>query len=201
MAILWGYLRVSTDDQGVGLAAQKQAVVMAGVDDRHMRIDEGISGTKFERPALNALKAEMQRGDTLVVAKLDRLGRSIYGVLGLFKEFEAMGIEIRVLHEQIDTTTPSGKLLRGVLLLIAEFERDMIASRTKAALAEIRRTGIGKKGLPVQIGRRQKLTIADAALIKGKIVAGEHVSKLARQYGVSRSTIYNTIKNGAQAPL
>lgn len=198
MAILWGYLRVSTDDQGVGLAAQKQAVLMAGVDERHLRIDEGVSGTKFERPALASLKAEMQRGDTLVVAKLDRLGRSIYGVLGLFKEFDAMGIEIRVLHEQIDTTTPSGKLLRGVLLLIAEFERDMIASRTKAALAEIKRTGIGKNGLPVQIGRRQKLTNAEVVQIKGKIADGEHVAKLARQYGVSRATIYNTVKNALQ---
>jgi DNA invertase Pin-like site-specific DNA recombinase len=190
MPISWGYLRVSTDDQGVGLAAQKNAVLTAGVDERHLFIDEGVSGTKAERPALTALKERMQRGDVVVVAKLDRLGRSVYNVLDLFKQFEERGVELKVLHEQIDTTTPGGKLMRGVLLLIAEFERDMISSRTKSALAEIKRTGIGKAGKPVTIGRPSALSDLQVVEIKEKLRAGVTVTKLAREYGVSRTTIY-----------
>ena len=193
MSIAWGYVRVSTDDQGVGLAAQRTAILGAGVDARHMRVDEGISGTRFDRPALVQLMGEMQKGDTLVVAKLDRLGRSIYGVLGLFKDLEKLGVEVKVLHEQIDTTTPSGKLLRGVLLLIAEFERDMISSRTKYALAEIKRTGIGKSGLPVKVGRRRSLTEQQEAEVVAAVEAGAMPAKLARQYSVSRATIYNVV--------
>lgn len=190
MAITWGYCRVSTDDQGAGLAAQKAAVVAAGVDERHMIVDEGISGTKFERPGLTRILAEMRSGDVLVCAKLDRLGRSVYGVLGLFKQLESMGVEVRILHEQIDTTTPAGKLMRNMLLTMAEFERDMISHRTKIALAEIKRTGIGKDGTPKTIGRPRALSSDHVREMNALYAKGVRIASLARRYGVTAKTVY-----------
>jgi DNA invertase Pin-like site-specific DNA recombinase len=193
MAITWGYVRVSTDDQGAGLAAQKAAVMAAGVDERHLVVDEGISGTKFERPGLNRILTEMRRGDVLVCAKLDRLGRSVYGVLGLFKQLEALGVEVRVLHEQIDTTTPAGKLMRNMLLTMAEFERDMISHRTKIALAEIKRTGIGKAGAPVTIGRPRAITPEQRDELNRLYDEGAKVAALARYFKTTPKTIYANI--------
>lgn len=190
MAITWGYCRVSTDDQGAGLAAQKAAVVAAGVDERHMIVDEGISGTKFERPGLTRILAEMRSGDVLVCAKLDRLGRSVYGVLGLFKQLESMGVEVRILHEQIDTTTPAGKLMRNMLLTMAEFERDMISHRTKIALAEIKRTGIGKDGTRKTIGRPPALTPDQVQEMNALYSNGMRIASLARRFGITTKTVY-----------
>jgi DNA invertase Pin-like site-specific DNA recombinase len=193
MAITWGYVRVSTDDQGAGLAAQKQAVLSAGVDERHLVVDEGISGTKFDRPGLKRIMAEMRRGDLLVCAKLDRLGRSVYGVLGLFKQLEELGVEVKVLHESIDTTTPAGKLMRNMLLTMAEFERDMIASRTKAALAEIKRTGLGKDGTPKTIGRKKALDDAQRKELLDLYDKGVRIADLARHFKVAPKTIYASL--------
>jgi DNA invertase Pin-like site-specific DNA recombinase len=194
MAITWGYVRVSTDDQGAGLAAQKQAVLAAGVDERHLVVDEGISGTKFDRPGLNRIMTEMRRGDVLVCAKLDRLGRSVYGVLGLFKKLEELGVEVKVLHENIDTTTPAGKLMRNMLLTMAEFERDMISHRTKIALAEIKRTGIGKDGTPKTIGRPQALSEEERAELQTLYGKGVRIASLARLFEVTPKTIYKYLE-------
>src|SRR5262245_26297348 len=137
MPITWGYARVSTEEQGAGLAAQKQKIFEAGVDARFLRIDEGVSGTLFgeNRPALEALLKEVRAGDTIIVHKLDRLGRSVRGVLNLIASLSQQKIELKVLVENIDTTTPHGKFMLHVLLALAEMERDMISSRTKTALA------------------------------------------------------------------
>jgi DNA invertase Pin-like site-specific DNA recombinase len=194
MGIAWGYIRVSTEDQGAGLAAQKNAVLAAGVDERHLRIDEGVSGAKFDRPALNTLLAEMRKGDTLVVTKLDRLGRSIYGVLELFQKLSKAEVEVRVIQDQIDTSTPTGRAMRNMLLTFAEWEREMISFRTKEALAHIKRTGIGKNGLPVKIGRRPKLSAEEVEGARSMVADGMHVAKVARQLGVSRQTVYNCLE-------
>lgn len=191
MPITWGYVRVSTEDQGVGLAAQKAIVQAAGVDDRHLYIDDGVSGTKFDRPALTRLLGVMQAQDVLVVHKMDRLGRSVLGVLTLIEQIRKMNVELRFIHENIDTTTPHGKFFFVVMLGLAEMERDMISARTKTALAEIKRTGIGKKGQPVKIGRPAKLTDEERSRIKELREKGVGVSALARRFKVSRETIYN----------
>ena len=198
MAITWGYVRVSTDDQGSGLAAQRAVVVAAGVDERHIRTDDGVSGMVFDRPALNSLLTEMQKGDVLVIHKMDRLGRSVRGVLNLIEEIRVRGIELRFLHEQIDTTTAHGKFFFVVMLAMAEMERNMISDRTKTALAEIKRTGIGKLGKPVKVGRPTKLSNDDVATIRAAVADRTPIAKLARQYGVSRGTIYNCVDNTSE---
>jgi len=194
MGITWGYIRVSTEDQGAGLAAQKNAVLASGVDERHLRVDDGVSGAKFDRPALNALLGEVRTGDVIVIHKMDRLGRSVRGVLNLIENIRDLKVELRFLHENIDTTTPHGKFFFVVMLGLAEMERDMISARTKTALAEIKRTGIGKNGNPVKIGRRPKLSADDAEKVVAAAEAGEHIAKLARQYNVSRETIYGCLR-------
>lgn len=194
MSITWGYVRVSTDEQGAGLAAQKAAILAAGVDDRHVRVDEGVSGAKMDRPALNALLEEMRPNDVLVIHKMDRLGRSVRGVLNLIEKIRTRKIELRFLYENIDTTTPHGKFFFVIMLALAEMERDMISARTKTALAEIKRTGLGKSGQPVKIGRRRSLTAEQEIQVAEAIERGEMPARLARQFGVSRTTIYKTIK-------
>jgi DNA invertase Pin-like site-specific DNA recombinase len=196
MPITWGYLRVSTDDQGAGLAAQREAVLGAGVDERFLRIDEGISGATFDRPALNALMGELHKGDTLIVHKLDRIGRSVRGVVNFIADLAERKVELKVISEQIDTTTPHGKFTLHIMLALAEMERDLISSRTKAALAEIKRTGIGKSGQPVTIGRPAKLSPEDREDIRRLREEGARISTLARHYDVCRETIYNIIGKG-----
>jgi DNA invertase Pin-like site-specific DNA recombinase len=194
MGITWGYIRVSTDDQGAGLAAQKAAVLASGVDERHLAVDDGVSGTKFDRPALNRLLAEARTGDVIVIHKMDRLGRSVRGVLNLIENIRALNVELRFLHENIDTTTPHGKFFFVVMLGLAEMERDMISARTKSALAEIKRTGIGKRGLPVKIGRKPKLAEEQIEQVRSQVAEGKHVAKVARAFGVSRQTVYNCLE-------
>jgi DNA invertase Pin-like site-specific DNA recombinase len=190
MAITWGYARVSTEEQGAGLAAQKHAIVQTGVDERFLRVDEGVSGLRFDRPALLALLEEAEKGDTIVVYKLDRLGRSVRHVLNLIADLATKHIELKVIVEHIDTTTPHGKFMLHILLALAEMERDMISSRTKAALAEIKRTGLGKTGQPAKIGRKEKVTQADVAAMGRLLDAGAKVSDVARRYGIARETVY-----------
>jgi DNA invertase Pin-like site-specific DNA recombinase len=199
MPITWGYARVSTEEQGAGLAAQKQAILQAGVDERFLRVDEGVSGTLFgaDRPALDALLKEVRASDTVVVYKLDRLGRSVRGVVNLIANLTQQKVELKVLVEHIDTTTPHGKFMLHILLALAEMERDMISSRTKAALAEIKRTGIGKNGEPVKIGRAEKVSAADVERMRELMEAGAKVSDIARRYGISRETVYARV--GAEA--
>jgi DNA invertase Pin-like site-specific DNA recombinase len=101
-----------------------------------------------------------------------------------------MGVELKTLTEAIDTTTPTGAFFFTVIAAFAQLERDMISSRTKAALAEIKRTGLGKAGKPVTVGRPSALSMAQIATIKARLMRGERVTHLAREYRVSRTTIY-----------
>jgi DNA invertase Pin-like site-specific DNA recombinase len=199
MPIIWGYCRVSTGDQGAGLAAQRQAIIQAGVDARFLRVDEGVSGTLFgeDRPALEALLKEVRAEDVIIVHKLDRLGRSVRGVLNLIASLTQQKIVLKVLVENIDTTTPHGKFMLHVLLALAEMERNMISSRTKTALAEIKRTGIGKSGKPVRVGGQEKVTATDVEEMRRLLDAGAKVSNVAPRYGISRETVYARV--GAEA--
>src|SRR5262249_47406255 len=119
-----------------------------------------------------------------------RLGRSVRGVLNLIASLSQQKIELKVLVENIDTTTPHGKFMLHVLLALAEMERDMISSRTKTALAEIKRTGIGKAGKPVKVGGKEKVTAADVTEMRHLLESGAKVADVARRYGISRETVY-----------
>jgi len=174
-----GYARVSTQDQN--LALQQDALAAAECEKI---FTDTMSGAKADRPGLADALGHLRRGDVLVVWKLDRLGRSLKQLIEVAQDLEKRGIGLRSLLEQIDTTTPGGKLVFHMFGALAEFERDLIRERTNAGLLSARARGRVGGRKPVLIGKK-----ADAALAlyrDGKT----HVSDICATLGVSRSAFY-----------
>ncbi len=178
------YARVSTTDQHpeAQLDALRDYARARGLEVVEEFVDEGVSGAKDRRPALDRLlkDARRRRFDAVACVKLDRLARSVRHLTTLAGEFEALGIGLVVLDQAIDTNTPSGRLLFHVLGAIAEFERDLIRERTAAGMRAARRRG-------KRIGRPRAQVDRDS-LLRG-IRSGASISQLARQLGVSRATV------------
>jgi len=177
------YARVSTSDQHpeIQLHALRQYAAARGVEAEEY-VDTGVSGAKDRRPALDRLLADARRRrvSAVVVAKLDRLARSVRHLTTLAAELAALGVDLVVLDQSIDTGTPSGRLLFHVLGSIAEFERDLIRERTAAGMRAARRRG-------KRIGRPE-IVIDRMTLLRG-VREGATVSVLARRLGVSRGTV------------
>lgn len=177
---LVGYARVSTAEQS--LQMQIDALVEAGVHRDHIHT-ETASGVASRRPALALALKDCRRGDTLVVWKLDRLGRSMLDLLNRINELEARGVGLRSLTGSIDTTTPAGRLMLHVLGALAEFERDLIRERSRAGLlAHIARGG--RVGAPRALSPEQ--------VKQGRKWRREHVpvKEIARRFGVTTQTVY-----------
>jgi len=178
------YARVSTTDQHVEpqLHALRQYAEARGLELASEYVDHGVSGAKGRRPALDRLlgDARRRRFDVLACTKLDRLARSVHHLTSLGRELEALGIDLVVLDQSIDTSTPAGRLLFHVLGSIAEFERDLIRERTRVGMRAAKRRGarLGRPGV----------TVDRLALVQG-IREGASVSALARRLGVARSTV------------
>ncbi len=147
--MLIGYARISTIDQNPAL--QIEALKRAGCADQNIFIDEGISGAKAKRPQLDKALKRLRHGDSLIVWRLDRLGRSMRHLIELTSMFEIKGIEFRSLSDSIDTSTAGGKLYFHMMGAFAEFERNLISERTKAGMAAAKARG-------VHIGRPKKQT-------------------------------------------
>lgn len=173
-----GYARVSTADQDPQL--QLDALDRAGCDDVFV---DTASGLRTDRPEFAACMRNLRAGDTLVVWKLDRLGRSTQHLLSITQELDARGIHFRTLTESIDTSTPAGRLLFTLMAAIAAFERDLIVERTRAGMAAARRRGI-RPG-PRTVMNPEKIETARALL-----AAGEPGSRVCKVIGVSRATLY-----------
>jgi DNA invertase Pin-like site-specific DNA recombinase len=136
---LVGYARVSTDDQDLSL--QMDSLIGLGVNQEDIFSDKA-SGSKTERPGLGAYLAKLQQGDTLVVWRLDRLGRSMHHLVELIEELRNRGIGFRSVSDGlIDTTSPSGELIFHIFSALAQFERRLIQERTRAGLASARARG------------------------------------------------------------
>src|SRR3954465_1213872 len=134
--MLIGYARVSTLDQT--LALQQDALTAAGCEQLYT---DTVSGSVTDRPRLTQALSHLRAGDTLVVWRLDRLGRSLAHLIDTIRELQEQGIGFRSLQEQIDTTTSGGKLIFHVFGALAEFERDLIRERTHAGLQAARARG------------------------------------------------------------
>ena len=177
--MLVGYERVSSDDQC--LALQRDALNKAGCD----RIfSEKMSSAKADRPELTAAIAFLRTGDTLVVWRLDRLGRSLKDLLTIVEDLNARGIQFKSLTENIDTTSSGGKLIFSIFGAIAEFERQIIRDRTLAGLASARARG--RKG-----GRRQ--SISDKKVAAAHQLAAnsnDSIGQICESVGISRGTFY-----------
>jgi DNA invertase Pin-like site-specific DNA recombinase len=181
---LVGYARVSTTDQDV--AAQTDRLTTTAGCSRIFT--ETASGALRERPQLDACLDYLRSGDVLVVAKLDRLGRSLSHLIETVQALDARSIGFRSLTENIDTTTAAGRLLMHILGALAEFERALIVERTQAGLAAARTRG--RTG-----GRPPTLTPEKAEAAQALIAAGRTVGQAAEAVGVGRSTLYRHLGN------
>jgi DNA invertase Pin-like site-specific DNA recombinase len=178
-----GYARVSTGEQT--LALQLDALTTAGCGKVYQ---ETASGAKAERPVLADVLGYLRPGDTLVVWRLDRLGRSLKHLIEVVAGLAEQGIGFKSLTEQIDTTTPGGKLIFHVFGALAEFERDLIRERTHAGLAAARARG--RLG-----GRPKKLTDSTQRELARTLYASGQtdIATICRTLGISRATLYRAL--------
>ena len=177
----YGYVRVSTMEQDP--AGQLDAMAVAGVDRGRVFV-EYASGGCDDRPELAAVLKLLRPGDTLVVWRLDRLGRSMPHLIQTVTELGERGIGFCSLTEAIDTTTAGGVLLFGIMASLAEFERRVIRERTMAGLAAARTRG--RLG-----GRPTVMTPEKVEVARRMLSEGQDKAVIARTIGVSRPTLYN----------
>lgn len=178
--MLIGYARVSTDDQNLNL--QRDALKGAGCE----RIfEDTVSGAKADRAGLAALINVLRAGDTVVIWRLDRLGRSLKNLIHLVERLETAGVGLRSLQENIDTTSSGGRLVFHLFGALAEFERNLIRERTQAGLSAARARG--RTG-----GRPNTLDSNKRQLAIRLYHERQHsIDELCKMMGISKSTLYN----------
>lgn len=181
-----GYGRISTSDQNA--SSQQDALISAKVDKVFV---DTFTGTKASRPELDKLREQLRSGDTLVITRLDRLGRSAKDLLTIVGELETLGVQLKVLEQSIDTSTPEGKLFFTMVAAFAEFERELMRSRTMDGLAAARARG--RFG-----GRKPKLSEKQIEKAKKLYSDGTNVQDIARILGVSRPTVYRALETRAR---
>jgi DNA invertase Pin-like site-specific DNA recombinase len=187
--MLLGYLRVSRADGSQTTDLQRDALRDAGIDAAQMYEDHA-SGRLDARPGLAAALKALRTGDTLVVWKLDRLGRDLRHLINTVHDLTERGVGLKVLTAQgaaIDTTTPAGKLIFGIFAGLAAFQRELIVERTKAGLAAARARG-RRGGAPYKM-TPAKLRLAMAAMGHPET----HLGALCRELGVTRQTLYRHV--------
>lgn len=187
---LIGYARVSKADGSQVIDLQRDALAKAGVDLEHQLYSDAASGKRDDRPGLDACIKALRHGDTLVVWKLDRLGRDLRHLVNLVGDLTKRGIGLKVLAGEgasIDTTTANGRLVFAIFAGLAEFERELIVERTKAGLAAARARG-RNGGRPFKM-TRAKLRLAQAAMGKPET----KVAELCVELGITRQTLYRFV--------
>jgi DNA invertase Pin-like site-specific DNA recombinase len=178
-----GYARVSTEDQNLDL--QNDALKQAGCDKI---IEEKASDAKTDRAGLDEALSFLRKGDTLVVWKLDRLGRSLQHLIQVVNQLREKGIYFRSIQESLDTSSSGGKLIFHIFGALAEFERDVIRDRTMAGLAAARARG--------RVGGRPKI-MTDKKVHLAKTLLADHantIDDVCETLGVSRATLYRYLK-------
>lgn len=177
-----GYARVSTDHQL--LDQQRDALAAAGCE--RVFIDQ-MSGVREDRPGLAALLDYVRAGDVVVVVALDRLGRSLSGVIRTIETLTEAGVMLRSLREGIDYSTATGRMLAGIFAALAAYERELMHERAAAARAAARARG-------KHTGRPAKLTPTQVRQIQTLRTGGNSISELVDSFGVSRATVYRALR-------
>jgi DNA invertase Pin-like site-specific DNA recombinase len=185
-----GYARVSTSGQTCD--QQIDALRAAGCVDVYC--DDGISGSTTSRPELDRLMSELRAGDTLIVKRLDRLGRSTAHLTSTVEDLGRRGITFRSLDEGLATDTASAKLVFAIFAALAAFEKDLLAERTRDALAAKKRRG-------EKLGRRAVLKPSQVAAAQKMVADGEAPSHVAHLFGVDRTTLWRALKRSDAAAL
>ncbi|MEY4331725.1 MAG: hypothetical protein RLZZ196_463 [Bacteroidota bacterium] len=179
---LFGYARVSTSKQSLEL--QKQALKNAGVKESRIFFDKS-TGSNVERAGLNSLLVKVEEGDTVLITKLDRLGRDTADMINLIKEFNQMQVSVRFLDDGISTEGTMGKMVITILSAVAEAERARILERTNEGRIEAKFKGI-KFGRKRKIDRNKLLYKFEQENLKG--------TALAKDLGISRAAVYKILK-------
>lgn len=185
--MLVGYARVSTGDQKLEL--QLDALRQAGVEKV---FTDKVSSVKA-RPGLDEALAYVREGDILVVWKLDRLGRTVKGLIELVEGLQKRGVQFRSLTDSIDTSTAAGRFFFHMMAALAQMERELVRERTNAGLAAARARG--RKG-----GRKPKMSESKLAAAKQLVDAGNPATEVATHLGVSRATLYRGLAKLKDAP-
>jgi DNA invertase Pin-like site-specific DNA recombinase len=193
--VLVGYARVSTDRQDA--TVQREALTAAGVAPGLLYVDEGLTGSTRARPALREAMAACRAGDTLMVTRLDRLARSVPDARDLIDELTQKGVRLRIGESVHDPDDPTGRLLLNALAMVAEFEADLIRSRTREGMRVAKAKGRLK-------GKKPKLTPATEGHLVAEFHSGDYsINELARRYDVGVATVYRAVdraaRNGAAA--
>jgi DNA invertase Pin-like site-specific DNA recombinase len=189
--MLVGYMHISKTDGSQTLTLQRDALTEAGVEPSRI-YEDAASGRQDDRPGLRACLKALQPGNTLVVWKLDRLGRDLKHLVGLVDDLNQRQVGLKVLAgtgAQIDTTTANGRLVFGIFAALAEFEAELIRERTKAGLTAARARGrVG--------GRPRKVTLATLKMAMAALADPQsNANDVARRLGITRTTLY-TYVNG-----
>ena len=180
--MLIGYARVSTARQSESLDTQRDALLAVGCDPTHFFSDT-VSGSKWQRPGLQTALSYMRPGDTLVVTRLDRLGRSLRETVTTIADLAECDINVRVLEPALDTD----KVVVNVMASLVEWERDLLIARTKEGVAHARSQGrVG--------GRPRALTDEQERQVRALHAQGENITALSRSFNVSRQTIYRALE-------
>ncbi|MFS0731895.1 recombinase family protein [Microbacterium sp. 1P10UB] len=184
--LLIGYARVSTYEQD--LTAQRSALERLGVAPCHVYTDHGLTGTNRARPGLREAFAACRDGDTLVVAKLDRLARSLRDATDIIDEITAKNVKLSIGGSVHDPLDPVGRLLFNVLAMVAEFESDLIRARTREGMQVAKAKGHLR-------GKQPKLSAPQQRHLVNTYLTGTHsTTELAEIFNVARSTVYRTLQ-------
>jgi DNA invertase Pin-like site-specific DNA recombinase len=176
-----GYARVSTIGQSLDL--QLSRLTEYGCDeifkDKH-------TGTTADRPALKACRQYLRKGDSLIITKLDRLARSTFHLTQIAEEVKKKGVDLVVLDQNIDTSTPTGKLLFNMLASIAEFETEIRKERQMEGINKAKEKG-------VQFGRRPNLTEEQVLALRKERQKGIKITELMKRYSLSKASVYRLL--------
>ena len=190
--MLIGYMRVSSSDDRQSMDLQRDALLSAGVDPRHLHLDRA-SGARDDRPGLQSCMEELRSGDCLVVWKLDRLGRSLPHLLSIIDTLREQGVAFRSLTEQMDTTTAHGELLFSLFGALAQYERALAKERVQAGLEAARRRGrVG--GRPRALDEETLTQICEA------LDGGASKATICRTFKIARSTLYDALNRRGSVP-
>lgn len=183
-----GYARVSTEDQNPAL--QTHALEQAQCE---RVFTDKASGNRAERPGLKEVFSHLRDGDTLVVWKLDRLGRGVKGLIDLVTDLESRKIHFQSLTDQIDTSTPAGRFFFHVMASLAQMERELVVERTRAGLEAARRRGrVG--------GRKRQMTESKIEAARKLFEGGTLPKDIAKNLGVSVPTLYRWLPASERKP-